>query len=148
MKRSLKSSLFPDLNVWIALTSTQHIHYGCAHRWYEALPDDAHLYFCRFTQMGFLRLLTTQAVIGNDVLTQAAAWHVYDKWLLVGGASYLEESRLMEDVFRSLTQSHAASPKDWADSYIAAFAQSAELSVVTFDRGFRGKIQDLILLQP
>ncbi len=86
MKKYSKSYLFPDLNVWIALTYNQHVHYEFAHRWFTALPEDAQLYFCRVTQIGFLRLLTTRAVMGDLVLSQAAAWEIYDDWLKQGGA--------------------------------------------------------------
>jgi predicted nucleic acid-binding protein len=34
-----------------------------------------------------------------------------------------------------------AHPKDWADSYVAAFAAVAGLRVVTFDRGFSSQTQ-------
>ena len=148
MTRYSKSFLFPDLNVWIALTYTKHVHYDCAQRWFTALPEDAHLCFCRLTQIGFLRLLTTSAVMGDEVLSRAGAWNLYDDWLKEGGASYLEEPPSIESAFRSFTQSRNAAPKDWADSYIAAFTSASELRLVTFDRGFQGKIKQLIILRP
>jgi predicted nucleic acid-binding protein len=37
-------------------------------------------------------------------------------------------------------------PKDWADSYLAAFAGAAQFTLVTFDSGFRGKAKPLLLL--
>lgn len=148
MTRYSKSSLFPDLNVWIALTYTGHVHRNCAHRWFTALPEDAHLYFCRFTQIGFLRLLTASAVMGNEVQSQAGAWKFYDDWLREGGASFLEEPASVEGAFRSLTRSRNAAAKDWADSYLAAFAVACDLQLVTFDRGFRGKIKQLLVLEP
>ena len=148
MTRYSKSFLFPDLNVWIALTYTKHVHYDCAQRWFTALPEDAHLCFCRFTQIGFLRLLTTQAVMGDEVQSQARAWNFYDDWLQEGGASYLEEPASVEAAFRSFTLSKNAAPKDWADSYLAAFAVASDLQLVTFDQGFRGKIKQLLVLDP
>jgi len=148
MRRSSKSFLFPDLNVWIALTYTNHVHYPCAHRWFVNLPEDAQLCFCRFTQIGFLRLVTTRAVMGDEVLSQAAAWRVYDDWLRDGGALYLEEPPTVERTFRFLTRSSQVAPKDWADSYLAAFAAESELCLVTFDRGFQGKTRHLQILQP
>jgi toxin-antitoxin system PIN domain toxin len=148
MTRYSKSFLFPDLNVWIALTYTKHSHYDCAQRWYTALPEDAQLCFCRFTQMSFLRLLTTPAVMGDEVLTQAGAWNLYDDWLREGGASYLEEPPTLEGTFRSLTQSGNAAPKDWADSYLAAFASDSDLCFVTFDQGFQRRIKHLLILRP
>jgi toxin-antitoxin system PIN domain toxin len=147
MTRYSKSFLFPDLNVWIALTYTKHVHYDSAQGWYKALPEDVQLCFCRFTQIGFLRLVTTQAVMGDEVLSQAGAWHLYDEWLREGGASYMEEPPTVEAMFRSLTQTRIVAPKDWADSYLAAFASASDLRLVTFDRGFQGKVKQLTILR-
>lgn len=147
MTRYSKSFLFPDVNVWVALTFTSHVHYDCAQSWYEALPEDAQLCFCRVTQISFLRLLTTQAVMGDEVLSQAGAWRVYDDWLREGGASYIEEPPTVEMMFRSFTQTRNVAPKDWTDSYLAAFASASDLQLVTFDRGFQGKIKQLTILQ-
>jgi uncharacterized protein len=148
MTRYSKSYLFPDLNVWIALTYTKHIHYDCAQSWYKDLPEDAQLCFCRVTQIGFLRLLTTQAVMGDEVLSQAGAWRLYDDWMREGGASYIEEPPTVEAMFRSFTQTRNVAPKDWTDSYLAAFASASDLQLVTFDRGFQGKIKQLTILRP
>jgi toxin-antitoxin system PIN domain toxin len=148
MTRYSKSFLFPDLNVWIALTYRKHAHYDRAHQWFTALPEDAQLCFCRLTQVGFLRLLTTRAVMGDEVLGQAAAWNLYDKWLEEGGALYMEEPPSIESAFRPFTQSRNAAAKDWADSYLAAFATAAGLRFVTFDQAFQGKVKQLLVLKP
>lgn len=148
MTRYSKSFLFPDLNVWIALTYAKHAHYDCAHRWYADLPDDAHLFFCRLTQIGFLRLVTTPAVMGNEVLDQATAWNVYDDWLREGGASFLDEPPGVERAFRSLSRSNTVAPKNWADAYLAAFASVSGMQFVTFDQAFQGKLEKLLILQP
>ena len=58
----------------------------------DSVSDDAEFCFCRLTQLGFLRLLTTAAVIGNKVWSQLGAWDVYDDWLEKGRAGYLELS--------------------------------------------------------
>jgi toxin-antitoxin system PIN domain toxin len=148
MTRYSKSFLFPDLNVWIALTYTKHVHYDCAQRWFTALPEEAHLCFCRFTQIGFLRLITTAAVMGDEVLGQAAAWNLYDDWLHEGGASCLDEPTAVEGAFRSLTRSNNIAPKDWADAYLAAFAEVSGMQFVTFDRAFQSRLKNLLILKP
>jgi uncharacterized protein len=148
MTRYSKSFLFPDLNVWIALTYTGHAHYSCARRWLAAVPEEAHLYFCRFTQIGFLRLLTTPAIMGGEVQSQVGAWKLYDHWLQEGSASYLEEPASVEPTFRSFSHSRNVAPKDWADSYLAAFATASDLRLVTFDQGFQGKVKQLLVLRP
>ena len=86
--------------------------------------------------------------MGDEVLSQAGAWRLYDDWMLEGGASYIEEPPTVEAVFRSFTQTRNVAPKDWTDSYLAAFASASDLQLVTFDRGFQGKIKQLTILQP
>jgi hypothetical protein len=58
------TSLFPDINLWVALTYEGHVHHAVAAAWFGKLPPDATFAFCRFTQLGLLRLLTTKAVMG------------------------------------------------------------------------------------
>jgi toxin-antitoxin system PIN domain toxin len=147
MPRYTRSSLFPDVNVWIALTYDRHAHHLAARNWLQALDRDARLFFCRFTQIGFLRLLTNEAVMGHDeVRGQAEAWGVYDRWIEDPRVLFVDEPRGMEPSFRSMSQLQRPAPKDWADSYLAAFAMVSEMTLVTFDQGFRTRIRDLIVL--
>jgi hypothetical protein len=140
------SSVFPDLNVWIALSSTRHSHHTPAVQWLRSL-DDVRFAFCRYTQLGFLRLLTTEAVMGSEALTQVEAWKEYDAWLATGIVLYHDEPAPLEEVFRSFTRQPRSSPKEWADSYLAAFAQAAGMTLVTFDRALKARVKDAILLR-
>jgi hypothetical protein len=142
----MTSSVFPDVNVWLALSSRDHQHFSPAWRWYQALPGQTALFFCRFTQLGYLRLLTTQSVMGQGTLTQADAWAAYDRWIEDAGAELMEEPAELESIFRDLTDSQPASPKDWADSYLAAFSSAAEMQLITFDRALAGKAKGAVLL--
>jgi uncharacterized protein len=147
MKRSSRLFLFPDINVWVALTYDRHVHHGAAQKWFESLTPSARLFFCRITQLGFLRLLSAPAVMGPDeAKSQQEAWKAYDVWLADERVGFLDEPLGFEERFRGLTRSPQASPKDWADSYLAAFAEASRLTVVTFDRAFQTKMNDLILL--
>lgn len=147
MPRYTRSSLFPDVNVWLALTYERHAHHLNARNWFQALERDARLFFCRFTQIGFLRLLTNEAVMGQDgAVGQPAAWEVYDRWMEDARILFIDEPRGLEPSFRSMSQFRRPAPKDWADSYLAAFATISEMTLVTFDRGFHARIRDLIVL--
>ena len=84
--------------------------------------------------------------MGQGTLTQAGAWKAYDRWIEDAGAKFAEEPAEMELVFRSMTGAAQASPKDWVDSYLAAFAESAELTLVTFDRALAAKAKGAVLL--
>jgi hypothetical protein len=146
MSRFTTSSVFPDINVWLALSSPDHEHFAKAWRWYNSLDRAEVLCFCRITQLGLLRLLTTQPVMGLGTLTQTEAWNAYDRWLSDASAEFLEEPVGMDIIFRSRTQSPQASPKEWADAYLAAFAESAHLTLVTFDKALAGKAKGSVLL--
>lgn len=139
--------LFPDINVWVALTHGRHVHHDIARDWFTELGDDVRLCFCRFTQLGLLRLLTSEAVMDDEVLSQREAWRVYDSWLRDERVRFLEEPDGVDRRFRGLTRARQASPKAWADAYLAAVADTSQLTVVTFDRAFRGKVRSLLLLE-
>jgi len=96
MPRFSRSFLFPDVNVWIALTYGGHIHHRVARAWFEEVDMEERVCFCRFTQLSLLRLLTTQAIMGTDeVMTQAQAWQAFDLWLTDRRVLFLEEPPIL-----------------------------------------------------
>jgi predicted nucleic acid-binding protein len=104
------------------------------------------LVFCRLTQLGLLRLLTTAAVMGDEVMTQAQAWRAYDRWDHDPRVELVDEPAELEAQFRALTRLRQSATKDWADSYLAAFATVGQLTLVTFDKGLRAKAKSTVLL--
>ena len=79
MPGSTTSFLFPDINVWVALTHGAHVHHQVARDWFDSLGADVRLSFCRLTQLGLLRLLTAEAVMGEEAMNQPEAWWVYEQ---------------------------------------------------------------------
>jgi toxin-antitoxin system PIN domain toxin len=146
MPKSSRSFLFPDVNVWIALTSDRHLYHVIAARWFASLDEESRLCFCRITQLSLLRLLTTQTVMGPEVMTQPEAWQVYDRWLDDPRIAFLDEPTGLEHAFRSHSRRRSPSPKGWADSYLLAFAATSGLRLVTFDQAFRGKTKNVLIL--
>jgi len=86
--------------------------------------------------------------MGNKALSQAEAWDLYDDWIEHGHAAYVEEPPSIEPTFRSLSGSGQVAPKDWADSYVSAFAQVSGLRLVTFDHTLQRRTAGAILLKP
>jgi uncharacterized protein len=84
--------------------------------------------------------------MGRSVMSQKQAWEIYDAWAKDDRILLAEEPAGIEAAFRRLSQSSHSSAKSWADAYLAAFASIAGMSLITFDRGFRGKLYDLVLL--
>ena len=130
----MRSSAFPDVNVWLALAYDKHKHYASASKWFEAAQASS-IYFCRLTQLSFLRLLCTPVIMSDAVHTQAEAWKTYDRWFKDTRISFIEEPAGIEKAFRTQTQqTYQPTPGAWADAYLAAFASMAGLTLVTFDR--------------
>jgi uncharacterized protein len=126
----------PDINVWLALVFSQHKHNGAAKLWFDALPEDQRCFFCRFTQIGFLRLSTNPKANPLQTQTLTQAWATYDTTLLDPRIGFFDEPNGLETPWRQWTQLRTFSPNVWNDAYLAAFAQSGALTVVTFDAGF------------
>ena len=122
------------------------MHHATAAAWFAALSSDATLAFCRFTQLGLLRLLTAEAVMGDEVMTQPQAWAAYDRWLQDTRVTLVDEPPEIETAFRVLTRLRQPATKAWADSFLAAFATAGQLTLVTFDRGRRAKATSAVLL--
>jgi uncharacterized protein len=142
----MTSSVFPDINVWLALVFDRHMHHEEALRWYNALDPTTIFVFCRHTQLGLLRLLSTESVMGENVMSQHQCWHVYDCWFDSGQAVLFEEPVSLEPLFRAHTSDDLVAPKVWADAYLAAFAEAGRLALVTFDRALAGKVAGSVLL--
>jgi hypothetical protein len=142
----MSSPLFPDVNVWVALTSDRHSHHVIAKRWYDAQPISETFVFCRQTQLGLFRILTTPTVMLQDVVNQQECWRMYDRWVATGQVGWVDEPGQIEPLLRALTSGASASPKTWMDAYLAAFAEESGLTLVTFDRALAGKANGSLLL--
>lgn len=127
---------FPDLNVWLALSVAGHMHNASAWEWLNLLPNDRKLIFSRYTQIGLLRLLTNQAVMGEQTLTLRNAWDIYDSWLEDPRVGFYPEPRGIEAAFRKATDPFATRPASKAigDCWLVACAHQLDASLVTFDR--------------
>ena len=134
------------MNVWVALVHEIHPQHRAASGWGESLGDDTVAFFCRFTQMGLLRLLTNHSAMGEDVLSQSQAWETFDTLLANPGNRMMAEPRGIDPLFRQLTDRDEASTKQWADGYLAAFAEAAGLTLVTFDRPLAAKVEGAVVL--
>jgi uncharacterized protein len=109
------------VNVWVALVHEIHPHHGAATQWSKSLDSHAVAYFCRFTQLGLLRLLTNESAMREDVLTQRQAWEAFDVLVADPRNRMVGEPAGIDPAFRHQTGSQHAATKQWADGYLAAF---------------------------
>ena len=84
--------------------------------------------------------------MGSDVLTQAQAWRVFDALVASPNNRIVEEPSGIDPLFRRFTTSREASTKQWADGYLAAFAETGRLTLVTFDKPLAAKAKGALLL--
>jgi toxin-antitoxin system PIN domain toxin len=131
---------FPDINVWLALAAPEHVHATTARNWWN--KEKGRIAFSRFTQLGFLRLMTTAAAMGGRPLSVAEAWKIHDRFYDDDRIAFVAEPREVEARFRKYASSRTVSPKIWSDAWLLALAEAAEGTVVTFDRalGARGAL--------
>ena len=137
------SWILPDINVWLALYSDRHVHHASANRWYRSLDPTPPLVFCRQTQLGLFRLLSTEGLMEGNGHTQRQCWQIFDEWVENDQARFLDEPPGM---LRNRTSDEAVAPKMWMDAYLSAFAEAANLVLVTFDRALASRTADSVLL--
>jgi toxin-antitoxin system PIN domain toxin len=121
----------PDVNVWIALAVGEHMHNAAARKWIDSVEDQ--IVFCRITQMGLLRLLTNQRVMGPDVLRATQAWAMFDAFLTDSRISRIGEPPGLDHHWRTSNIREKHGSNWWTDTYLAAFASAAGFTLVTFD---------------
>ena len=76
----------------------------------------------------------------------ASAWEIYDQCVADERIAFLAEPEGLDPKLRNFSKGRRASLKLWADAYLAAFASSAGLRLVTFDKAFRAKPVDCLIL--
>ena len=130
----------PDINFWLALAFEAHAHHKSSNKWFSTVDENC-CFFCRLTQMGFLRLSTNHAVFGEETVTMSRAWEVYDLIITDPRIMFMNEPSGVEYLWRDYTNMKKFSPKIWNDSYLSAFAKTADLSIITFDIGEENSIE-------
>jgi uncharacterized protein len=136
---------FLDANVWLALIWNRHVHSERAQAWFEQAGEEQ-FFFCRFTQMTVLRLLTTDPIMGRDTKTMSEAWSLWDRIWADNRIAFLPEPDDLEKEFRSRSRLSTRSPKVWADAYLLTFSAAAGLKFVTFDRALQSRGADVLVL--
>lgn len=141
-------TFLPDINIWLALTLDLHMHHARAAEWVQGPGVQA--VFCRASQQGLFRLLTTGVVMERYVvqpLTNKEAWAVYDAYLADYRISHCDEPEELRSTWRHFASQGTSSPKMWMDAYLAAYAVVGEYRMVTTDTAFRQRKKlDLLVI--
>ena len=132
-----------DVGVWLAAAWSGHARHHVVGTCFDEQNGD--LVLCRVAQMGLLRLLSNPAVMRDDVLTRSDAWQVVDQFRSDDRVRWLAEPPHLEPVWRAISARDDQSHKLWTDDYLAAFAQTAALTVVTLDAGFTRRYPSVVV---
>ncbi len=130
----------PDTNVWLALMEPNHVHHPAVVAWMSVMELENSVAFCRATQMGFMRLLTTAAVLApyrERVPSNAMAWSLFTDLLADDRVLFAPEPAGLDPRWKGFSEIRTASPKLWMDAYLAAFAISGGYQLVTTDKAFK-----------
>ena len=133
----MNSLSFPDVNVWLALATPEHVHAAAGRRWWD--EETGRIAFSRFTQLGFLRLMTTAAAMDGKPLSMTEAWNVHDRLFEDDRVVYVTEPQDVETHFREYTAAKTASPKVWADAWLLAVSRASGGILITFDRALAAR---------
>ena len=142
-----------DTNVWLAAIFTTHpLHQVARDAVQQATPAEPAV-FCRATQLSFLRLASTSTLLkayGAEGLTHRDALVALHALQALRQVSVREEPRGTLALWQAMSALDSASPKVWMDAYLAAFAISGGLRMLTLDQDFRNFVPrglDLALLR-
>jgi len=125
----------PDINVWLALIDQRHIHHALASRyWSDATVQNRG--FCRITANGFLRLSTHAKVFPNP-LSPHEAWITYRQFRALPNVHWLPEPQNLDDAYCAFSCAPGFAQHLWTDAYLAAFAITAGVRLVSFDNDFK-----------
>src|SRR4051812_25102040 len=134
------SAYLLDTNVWVALAFASHSLHRTAAEAYARASADQPAVFCRATQLSFLRITTTPAILrqyGVKSFTNRGALVALNQFLALPTVDYREEPLGLVASWQRLASSAKASPKLWMDAYLAAFAMEGGYELVTIDKGFK-----------
>jgi toxin-antitoxin system PIN domain toxin len=126
-----------DVNVLLALVTDRHAFHGLALRWAEGVATGGAV-LCRVTQLGLLRLLNNPAVMREEALDTAGCWSLWHRLLEDERFHFApEEPPGLDAALERFIKGRDFTPRAWTDAYLAAYAHSGHLTLVTFDRDFR-----------
>lgn len=129
-----------DTSVWVAAAFLHHPAHRLAEAELSAATGQHPACFCRATQQSFLRLITTPSLLrqyGAEGFTNRGALAQYHALRSKLAVVEIDEPIGTVALWHRLAARDTASPKVWMDAYLAAFAITGGLRLVTLDRDFK-----------
>ena len=122
-----------DVKFLIAILDIKHEHSIRANSWLSKVGQPHSIVISRVAQMGALRLLTRQSIMGEGVLTGAKAWSYVTMLFEDDRFEFGSEPPGFESSWQAVCEWTPKGSSADTGAYLAAFALASNLSVVTFD---------------
>ncbi len=129
-----------DTSVWVAAAFLPHPAHRLAEAELSAASGQRPAVFCRATQQSFLRVITTPSLLRQyraEGFTNRGALAQFQAFRTKLAVVERDEPPGTVGLWHRLAARDTASPKLWMDAYLAAFAVSGGLELVTLDRDFK-----------
>jgi uncharacterized protein len=129
-----------DTNIWIAIAFQKHPFHRAAQQNLEQATRANPAVFCRSTEQSFLRLVTSDRLLKfYDVqsLPNRAATLLLHKLQAMPQVRAQDEPPGTTVMWHTIAALSTPSPKVWMDAYLAAFAISGDLRMLTIDKDFQ-----------
>jgi hypothetical protein len=133
-------SFLADVNLWLATVVEAHPHHAAAMAWWRdgVLRSGSRVAMCRLTQLGLVRLLTNEQVMGPGKRSNAQAWAMQRQLLEQRNVAWVAaEPAGMDAILDELAERVGSSASFWSDAYLVALARAADMTLASFDRGYR-----------
>ena len=129
------SADLPDLNVWLALATPDHVHHQQAVAyWKEQSAEEVP--FCTVTALGLVRLVRQPKAMGSAVKSAQGASALLQAFCQQPGVRMAAVASDGWDVFHQLMGKEDLPARLCTDTYLAALAISNGWRLVSFDRDF------------
>ena len=141
-----------DVNVWVALAFDGHPFHKPALESFNSYNQRDSVLFNQETQRGFLTALSSTEIteaFGVNSLSNLEAWNYYVQLMEDDRINFIEDPEGISSTWQTPALPPVPAPKLWLDAYLASFAMTSGLQLVTFDKSFRQfSTLDLVLLKP
>lgn len=128
-----------DSNVWLAAAFSEHPAHAVSRRVLCSASADEPALWCRATQQSFLRLASTPVITqayGVPKTSNGDAWAALQTFLALPQVDVIDEPPELARTWSQLGAIEQAAPKRWMDAYLAAFAITAGLPLISLDQDF------------
>ena len=129
-----------DVNVWVAAIFTAHEFHANGMDALRFATRSQPAVFCRVTEHSFLRLITSPRLLahyGAEGMTNRHALAALAGLKARPGVQFWNEPPSTAALWHRLAACDTASPKVWMDAYLAAFAITGNMRLLTLDQDFK-----------